>query len=241
MRLSTSSPAGPGRGRPRLHVASAAPAERTGGAATTGNLYVLAGVNGAGKSSIGGAIFRAQGSDYFNPDEAARRLVDANPRLGQTEANGLAWQQGKRLLERAIDERLDHTFETTLGGHTLARMLADAADRGIAVRVWYAGLSSPEQHIARVKARVRRGGHDIPEDQIRKRYTHSRLNLIELLPKLTALRLHDNSVEADPASGAAPEPVLVLHLEQGRIMGPEDLSATPEWARPIVAAALKLA
>jgi hypothetical protein len=47
-----------------------------------------------------------------------------------------------------------------------------------------------------------------------------------------------NSAEADPAAGSAPRPLLVLHVERGRIVGPSDLSSTPEWARPIVAAAL---
>jgi predicted ABC-type ATPase len=53
-------------------------------------LYVLAGVNGAGKSSIGGATIRASGADYFNPDEAARKLIAANPGLDQTKANAAA-------------------------------------------------------------------------------------------------------------------------------------------------------
>ena len=201
-------------------------------------IYVLAGVNGAGKSSIAGAAFRAHGADYFNPDEAAGRLMAAHPRLSQTEANGLAWQQGKRLLERAIAERLDHAFETTLGGHTLPRLLTEAAAAGFAIHVWYAGLASPELHIRRVRERVRRGGHDIPEEAIRRRYRHSRLNLIELMPCLAALRLYDNSAEADPATGAVPQPVLLLHLEHGRIVAPAELSGTPDWARPIVAAAL---
>ena len=65
-------------------------------------LYVLAGVNGAGKSSIGGAMFRASGADYFNPDEAARELMAANPGSTRSKANAVAWHQGKRLLERAI-------------------------------------------------------------------------------------------------------------------------------------------
>lgn len=204
-------------------------------------IYVLAGVNGAGKSSIAGATFRAQGADYFNPDEAARRLMATHPRLNQTEANGLAWQQGKRLLERAIAERLDHAFETTLGGHTLPRLLAEAAASGVAIHVWYAGLASPELHIRRVRARVQRGGHDIPEEAIRRRYRHSRLNLIELMSSLTALRLYDNSAEADPATGAVPQPVLLLHVDRGRIVAPTELSGTPDWARPIVAAALHAA
>jgi predicted ABC-type ATPase len=201
---------------------------------------VLAGVNGAGKSSIGGAMIRASGADYFNPDEAARSLIAANPGLHQTEANAVAWRQGKRLLERAINERLDFAFETTLGGSTMPRLLAEAASDGIEVRVWYVGLGSPEAHIARVRQRVRSGGHDIPETDIRRRWRHSRLNLVQLLPLLTELRVYDNSADADPAAGQPPQPTLVLHMEGGRIIGPPDLSSTPSWAKPIVAAALKL-
>jgi predicted ABC-type ATPase len=201
---------------------------------------VLAGVNGAGKSSIAGATFRARGADYYNPDEAARALMAANPGILQTAANAAAWQQGRRLLERAIAQRLDFAFEATLGANTIPRLLASATDQGMAVHVWYAGLASPELHIARVQARVRRGGHDIREADIRRRYEHSRLNLIHLLPKLAALRLFDNSAEADPAAGKAPKPHLVLHMERGKILGPADLSTTPEWAKPIVAAALRL-
>lgn len=208
--------------------------------APAARLYVLAGVNGAGKSSIAGATFRSLGGEYYNPDEAARALVAARRGLNQQQANALAWQQGRRLLERAIANRLDFAFETTLGASTIPRLLAEAASQGIEVRIWYAGLASPELHIERVRSRVRRGGHDIAEADIRRRYEHSRLNLIELLPALTALRMYDNSAAADPAAGQTPVPLEVLHMEGARIVGPSDLSLTPEWAKPIVAAAMKI-
>jgi predicted ABC-type ATPase len=201
---------------------------------------VLAGVNGAGKSSIGGAAVRSFGGEYYNPDEAARKLMSARPGMKQSEANGAAWHQGRRLLERAVAERLDFAFETTLGGNTLARLLELAADKGAEVHVLYIGLASPELHIARVRARVRAGGHGIPEEHIRRRYEHSRLNLVHLLPKLASLRVYDNSAEADPAKGRAPQPLLVLHMEKGMIKNPADLARSPDWAKPIVAAALKL-
>jgi predicted ABC-type ATPase len=197
-------------------------------------------VNGAGKSSIGGAAIRRFGGEYYNPDEAARRLLAARPGMSPSEANSAAWHQGRRLLERAIAERLAFAFESTLGGNTLSRLLAQAADQSTEVHVLYIGLSSPELHIARVRARVRAGGHDIPEGDIRRRYEHSRLNLIHLLPKLASLRVYDNSAEADLAKGRAPEPLLVLHMEKGRIRNHGDLAKAPDWARPIVAAALKL-
>src|ERR1700752_5010705 len=203
-------------------------------------LYVLAGINGAGKSSIGCSTIRASGADYFNPDEAARDLIAANPGLDQVKSNAAAWHEGRRLLERAIKERKDFAFETTLGGSTMPRLLTEAATQGFEVRIWYVGLASPDLHIERVRNRVRAGGHDIPESSVRRRWRHSRLNLIQLLPHLTELRVFDTPGDADPAAGLAPRPVLVLHLDHGEIVGPPDLASTPEWAKPIVAAALKL-
>ena len=202
-------------------------------------IYVLAGVNGAGKSSIGGAAFRASGADYYNPDEAAHELMAEWPGLTLAEANAAAWRNGRALLERAIQERLDFAFETTLGGNTIPRLLGQAARMGVDILVWYVGLTSPELHIERVAARVRRGGHPIPEEIIRRRYERSRLNLVQLLPSLAALRIYDNSDHADPEAGELPTPRLLLHLEAGHILGPEDLSQTPDWAKPIVAAALQ--
>lgn len=201
---------------------------------------MLAGVNGAGKSSLGGAAVRDLGGEYYNPDEVARSLMVANPRLDQTEANGKAWLIGKKLLEKAIAHRLDFAFESTLGANTIPALLREAAQKGFEVHVWYAGLSSPELHIARVKSRVRKGGHHIPEADIRRRYGHSRLNLIDLLPHLAALHIYDNSADADPAKGVAPDPILVLHMKRGKILNAADLPNTPGWAKPLVAAALKL-
>jgi len=204
-------------------------------------IYVIAGVNGAGKSSIAGAMFRSEGGDYYNPDEAARKLLAASPRLTQSEANARAWQRGRDLLEQSIDKSLDFAFETTLGGNTITRLLADAAARGVLLYVWYVGLSNLDLHIRRVRARVRKGGHDIPEETIRRRFDHSRRNLIALLPGLTALRMYDNSTEADPAAGKAPQLTPVLLMEHRKILNPQDLPRAPDWAKPIVAAALKMA
>src|SRR5437899_739836 len=178
-------------------------------------IYVLAGTNGAGKSSVAGAMIRQSGADYFNPDEATARILAANPGISIADANSAAWHQGKRLLERAIAERLDSAFETTLGGHTISALLQQASAAGIEVRMWFVGLSSPELHIARVRARVARGGHDIPENKIRERYDRSRIHLVELMPRLTELRVYDNSFETDPHAGRAPQPILILHLAKG--------------------------
>ncbi len=203
-------------------------------------IYVLAGTNGAGKSSIGGARFRESGSDYFNPDEAARRIHSANPAIGLDEASAAAWHHGQRLLERAITERLTFAFETTLGGDTITARLEEALSAGLGVRVWYVALDTVERHIARVRRRVSRGGHDIPARKIHERYDRSRLNLLRLLPRLTELRVYDNSQESDPGEDVMPEPTLVLHMVAGRIVTACDLAQAPPWAKPILMTAMKL-
>lgn len=186
-------------------------------------------------------MFLAKGTDYFNPDDAAARIRHARPHVSEAEANRQAWNQGARLLQRAIAERLNFAFETTLGGNTIPALLSSALSAGLEVRVWYVGLSSVELHITRVRARVEKGGHPIPEQKIRERFDRSRLNLIRLLPRLTELLVYDNSGEANPDAGERPEPKLLLHMDSGKIVGSCDLRLVPEWAKPIVAAVLKIA
>ncbi|MGJ8641357.1 MAG: zeta toxin family protein [Opitutaceae bacterium] len=203
-------------------------------------IYVLAGVNGSGKSSIGGAAIAARGVHYYNPDTAARELRQIHPNMTQPIANSHAWSLGRDMLVEAIEKQEIFAFETTLGGNTITKLLIQAAEDGLKVQLWYAGLESVELNLGRVKARVANGGHDIPEGDIRKRWDSSRRNLIKLLPYLHSLRLYDNSQEADPCRGKAPHPKLLLHMEAGKIVGPKNLTGAPEWAKPIIAGALKL-
>jgi predicted ABC-type ATPase len=203
-------------------------------------IYVLAGTNGAGKSSIIGKMLLQRGAEYFNPDEAARRIRLADAGISLQQANTEAWQQGVRLLRRAIAQRSSFALETTLGGRTIAALLESAASSGMEVRIWYVALDSPELHIQRVRLRVQKGGHDIPDERIRARYDQSRLNLIRLLPKLTELRVYDNSKEADPDAGLAPELQLILHLERGRIVASCELTSMPDWAKAIFMEVIKL-
>lgn len=201
-------------------------------------ITVIAGTNGAGKSSILGEYLRQHGGEYFNPDEVARQLRELHPDLNQAEANGLAWTAGRDRLAAAIEQGHDYVFETTLGGNTIPRLLADAASRGHQVVIWYVGLDSPETHIRRVEARVQRGGHPIPESKIRERFTRSLENLISLLPVLHECRLFDNSYNVDMDKGEEPKPKSLLHLRDGEILESIDLQKVPDWAKPVFAACL---
>jgi len=204
-------------------------------------IFVLAGVNGAGKSSVGGALLAEHGLAWYNPDSHARELV-AQLGLSVEDANGRAWAHGKRLLDAAIAGGSNHAFETTLGASTIPELLATASKSHDVVML-FCGLASPELHLRRVRARVERGGHDIPEAKIRERWTSSRINLIRLMPLLARLQVFDNSAEAAPGD-EIPDPVLLLEMAGGRLLFPcsddaEALRATPEWARAIVQAAIE--
>jgi predicted ABC-type ATPase len=211
-----------------------------------GSIFVLAGCNGAGKSSIGGAALIESGLRFYNPDEAARKILAANAHLNPPptmgEVNAAAWNQGRTLLERAIDRQLDFAFETTLGGQTMTELLERAAGEGLAVHIWFAGLENVELHIERVRRRVARGGHDIPREKIVERYDGGRKNLVRLLPQLASVRVYDNSAEADPGRGLTPAPRLLIHCVERKIVAPTKLRSlladTSQWAKPMVAAAL---
>jgi predicted ABC-type ATPase len=223
-------------------------------------LFVLAGVNGAGKSSVGGHLLERAGLAWFDPDSFARELRDALiapkgrsygnaavrrsgpcPRyLGdQVQANAAAWHEGMRRLDEALAAGANFAFETTLGGRTVpARIEAACATHD--VLMWFCGLSSPELHIARVQARVAAGGHDIPEAKIRERYPAALRNLIALMPHLAHLQVYDNSAEAAPGE-PIPDPVLVAEMKSGTLVWPTDvasLARTPDWAKPLLEAAL---
>lgn len=205
-----------------------------------GRIVVLAGTNGGGKSSVVGEALRHAGGAYYNPDEVTRRFLERDPALSFDEANARAWRLGRLLLHRAIEQRLEFAFETTLGGRTMIGLLLKATNLGIPVHVFYVALDSADRHVARVRARVQKGGHDIPEPRIRRRYSASRANLVTLVPHLTELEVFDNSAEGDPAMGQRPEPELIVHLRRGTIVDRCALDDVPEWAKAIVLAALRV-
>lgn len=208
--------------------------------ARSGRIVVAAGTNGAGKSAIAGEFLasRAEGT-YFNPDRIAREMVDRDG-ITLTEANARAWNLGFELLNRSIERKQNFSFETTLGGNSITQALMRAAASGIEVCIFYVGLDSPERHIARVAARVVRGGHPVPAERIRERYPKSLANLIKLLAGASEVRVYDNS---DESADGTPRARLVLSMSEQRISKPsveELIASAPAWARPVVASAIRI-
>jgi predicted ABC-type ATPase len=206
----------------------------------SGRIVVAAGTNGAGKSVIVGEFLAARAeSAHFNPDLAAKAIRDKEG-LPLAEANARAWNVGFELLNRSIERNEDFSFETTLGGNSITQALLRAVAAGLEVFVFYVGLDSPDRHIARVNARVMRGGHPIAADRIRERYPKSLANLIKLLACASEVRIYDNS---DESADGAPRARLVLSMSRQRIVKPsvsELVAAAPEWAKPVGAAAIRI-
>ena len=200
-------------------------------------IVVLAGVNGAGKSSIGGSALREAGQEWFNPDEFAQTVSRNYPDRPMADINSLVWREGLNRLKAAIQTDSDYAFETTLGGSTITNTLLDAVAIGVNISLWYCGLVSPELHIERVAARVARGGHDIPTALIQSRYRSSMHNLCRLAPGLYRLAVYDNS---EPLSNSGkPNVRLLLQANRGRVT--TLAQPMPNWAKPVAAVCLQQA
>tara|TARA_R110001583_G_scaffold41124_2_gene130923 strand:+ start:632 stop:1252 length:621 start_codon:yes stop_codon:yes gene_type:complete len=197
-------------------------------------ITVIAGVNGAGKSSVIGSYIRSRpNGDYFNPDEYARTLLEQGSVESQAEANSEAWDVGHQFLIAAVRLHKDYIFETTLGGTSITRTLLEALANGVPVRVLYCGLESPELHIERVAARVKNGGHNIPEDKIRTRWERSIANMMRLIDAGADIVVFDNS-GTTPEGKPTPKRLFTL---QGTVLSElhQDIN---DWAKPLATRAL---
>jgi predicted ABC-type ATPase len=161
-------------------------------AAPRPQVAVLAGINGAGKSSSADPILRVGlGMPIFvNPDTVARGLNAFNPESEALKAGRVVLEHLRDLAER----RCSFAFETTLAGRTYADWLGKLRDEGYAVHLFYFWLRSADMAIERVAIRVRSGGHHIPDETIRRRYARSVRNFLELYrPVVATWQVYDNS------------------------------------------------
>lgn len=132
-------------------------------------IYILAGANGSGKSTISRELLPAEGIVYINPDDIAREL---NP-ISIEDAKISA---GKETLVRTmhlLDERRSFAIESTLSGNAYVRVIEKAKSLGYRINIIYTYVDSPEVCIARIAGRVQKGGHNIPEEDVRRRYVRS--------------------------------------------------------------------
>jgi predicted ABC-type ATPase len=156
------------------------------------HVVVLAGPNGAGKSTTAPVLLRVKlGVDEFvNADTIARGLSAFAP-------EGVAIDAGRvmlRRLEQLATQQRDFAFEATLASRTFAPRIARWQQTGYAFHLVFLWLPNAEFALARVRERVRLGGHDVPEATVRRRYTRGLKNFFTLYqPVATTWRFYDNS------------------------------------------------
>ncbi len=153
---------------------------------------VLAGINGAGKSTASQRILReAMKIPLFtNADVIARGL-------NAFDVESVAGKAGRIMLEHMpelVAARRSFAFETTLSGRAYVTWLRDMKRDGYDVHLFYYWLDSADVAIRRVADRVRAGGHHIPDETVRRRYARSVENFLELYrPIVTTWQVYDNS------------------------------------------------
>ncbi len=145
---------------------------------TMPEIYVFGGCNGSGKTTLATTILSSLNNqlEFVNADIIAAKL---NP----NDVDSVAIQASRLMLERLNTlsrQRTDFAFETTLAARTFVRFLKKCLAQGYRINLVYVWLESAELAINRVARRVASGGHNIPEDIIRRRYERGRTNFIEL-------------------------------------------------------------
>lgn len=161
------------------------------------HVIVIAGPNGAGKSTTAPAILQgALGvTEFVNADTIAAGLSAFNPEKA-------AFHAGRVMLERLQQlaaDREDFAFETTLASKTFAHWIQNLKQTGYTFHLFYLWLPSPEFAIARVAERVRMGGHNVPEETIRRRYHAGLKNFFGMYQQLAdTWRIYDNSAPGSP-------------------------------------------
>ncbi len=140
-------------------------------------IHLVAGPNGAGKTTFALTYLRDVGvRDFINADMIARGISPLDPAAAQVEAGRIFL----KLLEEKIALREDFAFETTLSGRTYLRKISSWRRAGWRVVVHFLWIPSSEFSMRRVRERVEQGGHDIPVEDIKRRYARVMRNLGEL-------------------------------------------------------------
>ena len=154
--------------------------------------YIIAGPNGAGKTTFATNFLPryAECMEFVNADLIASALSPFVPDRAAFRAGRLMLEQIHLLADRGID----FGFETTLAGKGYVRLLNDLKDRGYRIHLFYLWIHSIDIALARIAGRVKMGGHNVPENVVRRRYYRGSSNFAKLYRSLTDFwAIYDNS------------------------------------------------
>lgn len=181
---------------------------------------IVAGPNGAGKSTIYQHI--GIPGEFINADDIARQLNYEDP-------ESVSFQAGREALRRLEDVLLrkeDFCYETTLSSHQSIKVIQQARLRGYRTQLIFVALANVELHIQRVRDRVMKGGHDIPDGTIRRRYDIAFENLMKAIPLSDEIAIFGNSSQIGPE--------ILVEIRKG-LMERNSLNADAPFDRRIAA------
>jgi len=160
-------------------------------------VIVLGGVNGAGKTTSSRALLAGTLKllKFLNADIIAQGLCGFDPAAAAIRAGRIMLSEMKELAV----QRESFAFETTLAARTYAGWLNRLRESGYEVHLFYFWLESADLAVSRVRSRVTKGGHNVPEATIRQRYLRSVRNLSDLyIPIVTSWKVYDNTLDGEP-------------------------------------------
>lgn len=145
---------------------------------------VIGGVNGVGKSSLTGVLSRVDSSlgVIVNADDLIK--IHGSSLMGGKAALG--------IISHCLENNLDFSQETTLSGKRALRTIQAAKNKGYHIRLFYVALSSAEESLRRIENRVRKGGHDIPAEDVQRRFQNRFEDLAKILPYCDEVHFFDN-------------------------------------------------
>lgn len=149
---------------------------------------IIAGVNGVGKSSLTGVLI-GESRDLHDLGV----IIDTDQitaALGGDRIKG--GKQAVRLIDDSLKKGLSFTQETTLSGTKTLKTIMAAKERQYFIRLYYIGVGSADESVKRIKNRVEKGGHNIPETDVRRRYEKRFDDLAAVLPYCDEIKLYDN-------------------------------------------------
>ena len=186
------------------------------------NYYIFAGVNGAGKSTFfrKESVKKLNFGKRINTDEIVRKIGDWRNSADQMKAGRIALQLRKEYIKAGID----FNQETTLSGKSILKAIRNAKENGYTINMYYMCVESLEIAKERVKNRVAKGGHDIADKDIEKRYVESLKNLKEIALICDNLYVFDNSGK---------EHIICFVKEKNKIKESKVTKKLPNWSQEI--------